>query len=137
MRLDTEHARMLAEAGRVARLATVGVERSPHLVPVVYVIDGNRLYSGSDEGPTLPQRYVNVESSPEVAVLIDNYEEDWSAVWWVRLFGRARILRDGDEWKTALRLLADKYPQYQGNPSRGPVLVVDVQTCSGWTYSDS
>jgi PPOX class probable F420-dependent enzyme len=69
---------------------------------------------------------------PDVTILVDHYDEDWSGLWWIRLRGRARVLDDGDERERALALLAEKYPQYRTEPPDGPVLAVDVTEIRDW-----
>src|SRR5918999_68950 len=121
--------RDLVAAARVARLATVTPEGGLHLVPICFVLDGEELYSAVDEKPKrsrLLQRLENVRVHPELAVLVDHYEEDWSLLWWVRLRGAGRIVKCGREFDRALRLLAQKYEQYRERQPRGPVLAITV-----------
>jgi PPOX class probable F420-dependent enzyme len=65
---------------RVGRLATLDADGSPHLVPFCFALDGDVLYSAVDEKPKRSRRLKRLESirrRPEVAVLVDHYEEDW------------------------------------------------------------
>jgi PPOX class probable F420-dependent enzyme len=80
--------RRVAEA-RVARIGTVDDRGRVHLVPIVFVLDGDRLYSATDDGPRPARRMGNLARDPRTTVLVDAYDEDWSTVWWVRLRGRA------------------------------------------------
>jgi PPOX class probable F420-dependent enzyme len=122
---------------RVARLATTDADGRAHLVPVVFVLDGDTLYSAVDSKPKRSRtlrRVENARERPEVTVLVDHYEEDWSRLWWVRLRGRARVLDDGEEVSRALALLSVKYHQYRGAPPAAPVLAVDVEEWKGWSF---
>ena len=65
----------------------------------------------------------------------DEYDEDWSRLWWIRLRGRARVLDGGAERLRALELLREKYPQYRGEALDGPVLAVDVTDLREWEAS--
>jgi PPOX class probable F420-dependent enzyme len=124
----------LTEA-RVARLATTDPDGRPHLVPIVFALDGDTLYSAVDRKPkrsTTLRRIENARARPDVTVLVDHYEEDWGRLWWVWLRGRARVLDDGDERERALALLQEKYPQYRAEPPDGPVLAVDVTEVREW-----
>jgi PPOX class probable F420-dependent enzyme len=126
-------------AARVARLATTDHDGRPHLVPIVFALDGDTLYSAVDRKPkrsTTLRRIENARVRPDVTVLVDHYEDDWSRLWWIRLRGRARILDEGDEREHALELLAAKYPQYLDEPPDGPVLAVDVVETRGWSAED-
>jgi PPOX class probable F420-dependent enzyme len=123
---------------RVARLATTDPDGRPHLVPIVFAIEGDTLYTAVDQKPkrsrTL-QRIENARRRPDVTVLVDDYDEDWERLWWIRLRGRARVLDDGLERERALTLLAAKYPQYRVDPPDGPVLAVDVTDVRTWSGS--
>src|ERR671935_185543 len=79
------------------------------------------------------RRIENARVRPDVTILVDHYEDDWSRLWWIRLRGRARVLDDGDEREHALALLAEKYPQYRAEPPDGPVLAVDVTEVRDWS----
>jgi PPOX class probable F420-dependent enzyme len=124
------------EAARVARLATTDPDGRPHLVPIVFALDGDTLYSAVDRKPKRSQtlrRIENARERPDVTILVDHYEEDWGRLWWVRLRGRARVLDGGDERKHALELLSRKYPQYRAETPDGPVLAVDVTEVREWS----
>lgn len=128
--------RLVADA-RVGRLATLDPDGRPNLVPFVFALEGDSLYSSVDEKPKGSRRLRRVENlrrDPEVTVLVDHYEEDWPGLWWVRLRGRGRVLEDGPERARALALLRDKYPQYREAPPRGPVIAVDVIEWRGWSW---
>ena len=122
-------------AARVARLATTDPDGRPHLVPIVFALDGDTLYSAVDQKPKRSQmlrRIENARARPEVTILVDHYEEDWGRLWWIRLRGRARVLDEGDERTRALGLLREKYAQYRAEPPDGPVLAVDVTEVREW-----
>ncbi len=119
-------------------LATVDEDGSPHVVPFVFALVGDTLYSAVDEKPKASprlRRLDNIRRDPRVAVVVDHYEEDWSRLWWVRLRGTARVLEDGDERDRALALLAHKYPQYRAAPPKGAVIAVDVSEWRAWAAS--
>ena len=121
---------------RVARLATTDPDGRPHLVPIVFVLDGDTLYSAVDRKPkrsTTLRRVENARARPDVTLLVDHYEEDWRRLWWIRLRGRARVLDGGDERERALTLLAHKYEQYRAAPPDGPVLAVEIIEVREWS----
>ena len=123
-------------AARVARLATMDPDGRPHLVPIVFALDRDTLYSAVDRKPkrsTRLRRIENARARPDVTILVDHYDEDWSRLWWIRLRGHARVLDEGEERERALRLLAEKYAQYLGEPPNGPVLAVDVTEIRAWS----
>ena len=94
------------------------------------------LYTVVDEKPKRThrlQRLRNIEANPRVEVVIDEYDEDWSRLWWVRLRGSARIVDDPH----AVELLSEKYPQYRESPPSGPVIAVSIDERIAWTASPS
>jgi PPOX class probable F420-dependent enzyme len=136
-----EEARRRFAAARVARLATADAEGRPHLVPIVFVLAGETIYSAVDAKPkrtTALRRLANVAANPRVAVLVDHYDDDWNALWWVRGDGRARVLdAAGPEGRDAVERLVRRYHQYSERPPAGPVLAVDVERWSGWSAETS
>src|SRR4051812_44668020 len=131
------HQSRLATA-RVARLATTDPDGRPHLVPIVFALAGETLYSAVDRKPKRSRslrRIENARRRPDVTVLVDEYGEDWGRLWWARLRGRARVLDAGGEAERALGLLAAKYEQYRDEPPGLPVLAVDVEDWRGWDAS--
>jgi PPOX class probable F420-dependent enzyme len=123
-------------SARVARLATTDPDGRPHLVPIVFAIDGDTVYTAVDRKPKRSRtlrRIENARARPDVTILVDRYDEDWSQLWWIRLRGRARVLDAGDERQRALQLLAEKYPQYEDEPPDGPVLAVEVTETRAWS----
>jgi PPOX class probable F420-dependent enzyme len=132
------HASLLRErvtGSRVARLATVDPDGRPHLVPIVFVLAGDTLYTAVDAKPKRSRTLRRIENAREraqVTVLVDYYDDDWSRLWWVRLRGRARVLDAGEEAERALALLAEKYEQHRAEPPFVPVLAIDVDEWRGW-----
>ncbi|HSI97600.1 MAG TPA: TIGR03668 family PPOX class F420-dependent oxidoreductase [Gaiellaceae bacterium] len=123
---------------RVARLATTDPDGRPHLVPIVFVLAGDTLYSAVDAKPKRSRtlrRIENARRRPEVAVLVDHYDEDWGRLWWVLLRGRARVLDEGKEAERALTLLVEKHEQYREAAPGLPVLAIDVKEWRGWSAS--
>ena len=123
-----------AEA-RVARLATVRPDGAPHVVPVIFALDGGRVWLVVDEKPKRRrelQRLVNVRGEPRVSLLVDRYDEDWERLWWVRVDGRARIVGEGPELERAVTLLLERYPQERERPPAGPAIAVVVERWSYW-----
>jgi PPOX class probable F420-dependent enzyme len=134
---ETERRRRVRfSAAQIARLATTRPDGGPHLVPITFALDGDRIVSAIDHKPkstTDLQRLRNIEANPAVSVLADHYEEDWSRLWWVRADGTAVIHEPGgDEVDAAVRLLETKYAAYRAQPPRGPVIVMSVERWASW-----
>ena len=122
----------------MARLATADAHGSPHVVPVCYAFDGRHIYSAIDLKPKRVsarrlKRVRNILVNPRVAFVVDEYGEDWSALAYVLIRGRAEILGDGDEQIRAEALLRDKYPQYVNLLEEGcTVLKITPETVNSW-----
>jgi PPOX class probable F420-dependent enzyme len=125
----------LLAAARVGRLATVGSDGIPHVVPFVFAVYDSTVYWAVDrkrKRSTRLRRLENIEANPNVALVVDDYDEDWTRLWWVRARGTARMVRDDPERNRALGLLAHKYHQYVDAPPDGPVVAIDIIDLSGW-----
>ncbi|HLV59032.1 MAG TPA: TIGR03668 family PPOX class F420-dependent oxidoreductase, partial [Natronosporangium sp.] len=79
------------------------------------------------------RRIANIEATGHACLLVDEYAEDWSALWWVRVDGRGRVVADPGEAARAVTALTAKYPQYRERPPEGPVVAVDVTGWAGWS----
>jgi coenzyme F420-0:L-glutamate ligase / coenzyme F420-1:gamma-L-glutamate ligase len=115
----TEAEALFIRRQRVARLATADAEGRLYVVPVCYAFDGVRFYTPLDEKPkrvaaTQLKRVRNIEARPEVSLVIDRYEDDWSQLGYVQVAAHAELLPPGDEGHTsAVALLRERYPQYR------------------------
>jgi PPOX class probable F420-dependent enzyme len=119
----------------VARLATIGPAGRPHLVPVTFALDGDRIYTVVDAKPkttTNLRRLRNIGADPRVTVLADHYEDDWDALWWARADGLATILSLPADMAGPLELLAARYRQYRAEPPRGPLIRIQAERWTGW-----
>jgi PPOX class probable F420-dependent enzyme len=134
VRLAADEARARFAAARVARLATVSADGRPHVVPIVFAVDGDVLYTAVDAKPKSTRtlrRLANIAANPQVAVLVDHYADDWTQLWWVRADGTARLLTAAAAAR-ALELLTARYPQYETQPPPGPVLAIEISAWTGW-----
>src|SRR5712692_122815 len=135
----TEAEASFVQVQRVARLATADADGSPHVVPVCYAFDGACFYTPLDEKPKRVagkelRRVRNIEARHEASLLIDRYDDDWSRLGYVLVYGRAELLLPGDEaHASALVLLRERYVQYR---SMGlevlPVIVITLERVVSW-----
>jgi PPOX class probable F420-dependent enzyme len=134
--VNDQESRTRFASAPVARLATAAPDGVPHLVPIVFALVGETVYTAVDGKPKSTQRLrrlVNIEGNPLVSVLVDRYADDWAQLWWVRADGVARIHRDDATAQEGCAALRTKYPQYQSVPLDGPVIAIDVHRWSSWT----
>jgi PPOX class probable F420-dependent enzyme len=129
------------EDARVARLATVDARHRPHIVPVCFAYDGKVFYSAIDQKPkrVRPERLArvrNILAVPQVALLIDQYDEDWTQLWYILIRGKAKLLpmSGHKERARALRKLRAKYPQYARRmlPNDAPIIRITPDRTAFW-----
>ena len=128
--------RALLAAARVGRLATVRPDGGPHVVVCCFALEGNRVWTAIDAKPKSGarlQRLENIRANPRASLLVDHYEEDWEALWWVRVDGTAEVLQEGNEEERAIAALTAKYEQYARSPPGGPVIALTVERVTGWS----
>ncbi|WP_270888195.1 TIGR03668 family PPOX class F420-dependent oxidoreductase [Pedococcus sp. 5OH_020] len=127
-------------ASPVARLATVTPAGRPHVVPVVFAVQNDVVWMAVDGKPKRSralQRLHNIAANPQVSLIVDHYDDDWTSLWWVRADGGARVVEQGSaDEEAGLRLLVDRYPQYADQPPAGPVVAVGVDRWHGWRARD-
>ena len=127
------------EAQRVARLATVGGDGLPHVLPVCYALlrgaAGDALYSVVDEKPKRGDprrlgRLRHLRRHPRAALLVDAWDEEWSRLAWVMVKGEvdlfhaeARLEPAPGEEERALEALRRRYPQYRTMALEGRPLI--------------
>lgn len=131
---DFDAATRFAEAP-IARLATVAPDGRPHLVPVVFAVHDNVVYTAVDAKPKTTQRLrrlANIAANPQVSLLVDHYDQDWTRLWWVRADGMAEVHHEGPAMHDGRDLLRAKYPQYQSVSLNGAVITVTVGRWSSW-----
>jgi len=128
----------LLRSARIGHLATSDKSGQPHVVPICFVFDGTDFYSPIDEKPkrTAPQklkRLKNIRANPQVSLVIDRYDEDWTKLGYVLVFGTARILSRGEKHRQAVRLLRRKYRQYRSMAiQERPMIVIRPSRVITW-----
>jgi PPOX class probable F420-dependent enzyme len=136
----TVEARRFLEAHRVGHLATAGADGAPHVVPVCYALDDDALYFVADAKPKRgPARALlrlrNLRANPHAALVVDDWDEDWSRLAFVLVRGPAREVGAAAH-AVALRLLRARYPQYAAmtldDPVAHPVVRIEPARVVVW-----
>jgi PPOX class probable F420-dependent enzyme len=126
---------------RLAHLATSDNSGMPHNVPLCFWYDEEaHFYFVIDLKPKRMtgaglKRMRNLAENPQVALIIDHYEEDWSCLSYVLVHGAGRIVEDANEYMLALRNLRDKYPQYRSMVlgfDKNPMVRIDAMRVHIW-----
>lgn len=116
-------------------LGTVDRERGVHLVPVAFVVVGDRLGIPIDtvkpKSTTRLRRAANLTDDARASLLVDHRSDDWHQLWWVRADLRA-TQPGGEPWREAL---AHKYPAYRQRGAIVDVMTFDIVRLTGWTAS--
>lgn len=131
---DHDAAELFA-GGAVASLATAGIDAAPHLVPVVFAVEGDTIYTAVDakrKSTRQLRRLANIEANPQVSLLVQQYTEDWDELWWVRADGLAAVHHDGEQMAIGYGLLRAKYVQYERTALDGPVVAITVRRWASW-----
>lgn len=134
MRTNPQEARSAIERARVARLATASRDARPHLVPITFATRDDVIVTAIDHKPKGTRnlrRLRNIAENPAVAVLADQYDDDWSRLWWARADGIAEVT-EGANHPDLVAALIEKYPQYRQHPPDGSLIVIQVHRWSGW-----
>jgi PPOX class probable F420-dependent enzyme len=131
------------QRARVARLATIDSEFKPHVVPVVFVFDDNHFFIPVDEKrktakPERLKRIKNIKDNPNVALLIDQYDEDWTKLAFVLIQGKASVARKREgnvQVIQAYKKLTTKYIQYQTVGVGEMCIIITPKKVASWSYS--
>jgi PPOX class probable F420-dependent enzyme len=134
----------IIDKATVARLATVDSECKPHLIPVVFVFDNDHYFIPVDEKtkrskPENLKRIKNIQQNPNVALLIDEYNEDWRKLYFIMIQGKASIIGGKELERNELlllekahKLLCGKYVQYQEIGIGDYVIMIVSQKVITW-----
>ncbi len=117
----TDEARAFLDAHRVGHLATAAADGAPHVVPVCYARRGDDLYFVADDkpkrdGPRHLKRLANITANPRVALVVDDYDDDWTRLAYLLLHLDAAIVADSTEYSEGLAALRARYVPYQRMP---------------------
>lgn len=119
-------------------------------MPVCFVLDPARpiAYSPLDDKPKRVDdvrdlaRVRDILARPEVSLLVDRWDEDWTKLAWLRLAGTASILEpapdDDGEHSAATTALRTKYPQYATHRlEANPLIRIEIDTLTSWGVDET
>jgi coenzyme F420-0:L-glutamate ligase / coenzyme F420-1:gamma-L-glutamate ligase len=148
MRKLTDWERAFVQERRVARLTTVSADGRPAVTPICYAVvdhDGKPVVvSALDEKPksvTLERlaRVRNIQANRSVALVVDDYNEDWSRLAFVQIHGQGALVQPNETGHLeAVASLNAKYPQYARMAiNRTPLIRISKLTASSWRASET
>ena len=106
-----EEVKRFVTNARVCRIASVRSGGTPHIIPVCPVFDGDATVYVD-----IGERYTTAEAlraNPSIAVLIDEYDDDWTKLKAVLLSCRVQEAV-GEEKERAWGMIREKFPSYEG-----------------------
>lgn len=136
--------RAFLKSARRAVLATIAPDGHARLVPICFVLAGDRrtLYTPIDDKPKRDDdplalaRVRDIQRDPRVTVLVDRWDEDWTRLAWLRGEGRATLVHPEDateEHASAVAALRAKYPQYATHRlEERPLIRITFERVVGW-----
>jgi PPOX class probable F420-dependent enzyme len=145
---DAQRAFFAAE--RRAILATTSFEGRSRLVPVCFWlapgIDARgrpTVYTPIDQKPKVSPdphtlgRVRDILLLPDVTLLVDRWDEDWSKLAWLRAYGAGDLLEPAshghDEHQNVVRELRHKYPQYvEHELETRPIIRITIERVVAW-----
>lgn len=133
--MDKSEALSRLAVARSGHLATIRPDGTPHIVVATFALVGDVVVTAVDHKPkrtTDLQRLRNIAANPAVSFLVDEYNDDWSHLWWVRVDGRASVATEGELHGRAVAALADKYEQYRQKTPAGQVISITADSVTGW-----
>lgn len=140
--LNTTERRYL-ERTRIGHLATANADARPHVVPVCFALDDDRIVTPIDEKPQTAspgalRRSRDIDENPFVTLVCDHYVEDWDHLGWVLIRGTAAIVYpDETPHESAVRSLRSKYDQYADHAlEERPVIHIDPGSVQTWGALD-
>lgn len=116
-------------------MATISASGAPDIVPVTFALVDDTVYTAVDHKAKTTRdltRLANIRADERVTLLVDEYNEDWSKLWWCRLRGNAQVALEGKAFETGIETLTAKYEHYRRTRLRGPVIVISVTETTGW-----
>lgn len=112
----------------LCRLATASKDARPHVVPVIYAMDGEDVVVAIDYGT---KKLVNVKQNRKVALVVDDYHPNHA----VMIEGDCEILEKGKEYLRLLQILFDRFEYYRKNPwgeGESPILRIKPTKAVSW-----
>jgi len=119
----------LDDTGETGRADAAGGEAGEGLDVIVTAVDHKPKRTAK------LRRLDDIARDGRVSLLADEYDDDWSRLWWARADGVARVVEPPDPTHlAAVRALAGRYHQYRDHRPAGPAIVVTVTRWTGWSY---
>jgi uncharacterized protein len=117
------------ESKELCRLATASANGVPHVTPVIYAMDGDKIVIVTDYGT---KKLKNLKENPKVSLVVDEYHPNRGIV----ILGDCKIYEKGKEYLRLLKILFKKFEYYRKNPWRegeAPILKITPKKVVSWS----
>ena len=112
----------------LCRLATASGDGRPHVVPVIYALDGGDIVVAVDYGT---KKLRNLRENRRVALVVDTYRPNRGLM----VEGDCKIFERGKEYLRLLQILFDRFEFYKRDPwgeGESPILKIHPTKCVMW-----
>ncbi len=112
----------------LCRMATASRDARPHVVPVIYALDGEDIVIAVDYGT---KKLGNLRQNSKVALVVDDYHPNRA----VMVEGECEIIEKGKEYLRLLKVLFDRFEFYRKHPwgeGESPILKVRPTKAVMW-----
>ncbi len=112
----------------LARLATASRDAQPHVVPVIYAMDGEDIIIAIDYGT---KKLKNLRENKKVAIVADDYHPNHA----VMVEGECELIERGKEYLRLLQILFDRFDTYRRHPwgeGESPIMKVRTSKAVSW-----
>jgi PPOX class probable F420-dependent enzyme len=118
---------------RVARLATVGPDGTPHNVPICPVVLSGKIYFAAERDA---RKVRNLQRNPRVALAFDHYSENWKQLAGAMIVGTSVVSPQGTVFRRARQALYRKYRQYARSApiTEGDSVIISVTPTASYSW---
>jgi PPOX class probable F420-dependent enzyme len=112
----------------LCRLATASKDGQPHVVPVIYALDGEDVVIAVDYKT---KKLKNLMENKRVALVVDEYHPNKGLM----IEGNCEVLERGKEYLRLLQILFDRFSYYRNNPwgeGESPILKIRATKVVVW-----
>ena len=116
------------ESSELCRLATASADSVPHVTPVIYAMDGDKIVIVTDYGT---KKLKNLMENPKASLVVDEYHPNRGVV----ILGDCQIYDKGKEYLRLLKILFAKFEYYRNNPwgeGEAPILKITPTKVISW-----
>jgi len=112
----------------LCRLATASKDGKPHVVPVIYALDGENIIIAVDYGT---KKLGNLRQNNRVALVVDEYRPNHA----VMVEGECEVVERGKEYLRLLQILFRRFEIYRSHPwgeGESPILKIKPTKAVMW-----